>query len=383
MRYVYPFAKLPTSSPRLRDLSSAATRLHDRLRRLNPSNLSVSAYWQGYLESYQKNLSSPLTKCVYLLAHLIPPEWHARSVCALVDYGGGLGFLSLLTQEAGIADPVYVDRNPEAAAAAQAIATAVGLEMDKVIVGDETELLAYMQQRTYDRIAIASSNVIEHIYDLDRFFGCLGRLSAPDLRIGMATTVNALNRRIRNRYMQIHLKYELRGRSGKQGRTPRRAILDTRREIVQQVAPGLSPEEVDVLARRTRGYRRDDIERFVREYLSGRTLPPLIGHPTNTCWSDTGSWCDRLLDPYEVVALLDGYGFTSRVRTGYYSLGQDGIALNGTRLALNMLCRLLKSRALRLAPFYMVEGTRNLDKRPTYSFDETRLTSPGVADRGL
>jgi len=326
MRHVYPFAKLPASVQRLRELSSAASRLDDRLQRIDPSNLAMTVYWQRYLKSYQKNLSSSLTKCVYLLAHLIPPHWQEGSVCALVDYGGGLGFLSLLTQEAGIAHPVYVDLNPEAAEAAQAVAAAVGLGIDKVVVGDETKLLAYMQPGNYESVAIASSNVIEHIYDLDDFFGHLDRLSVPHVRIGMATTVNALNRHIRNRYMRIHLKYELRGRSGKHGRTPPAAILDTRREIVRQVAPGLSPGRVELLALRTRGYRRDHIENAVRDYLSTKTLPPSIGHPTNTCWPDTGNWCDRLLDPYEIVATLDRYGFTSCVRTGYYSVKRGGMS---------------------------------------------------------
>ncbi len=371
MRYVYPFAKLPISAPRLRDLSDAASRLHDRLRQIDPSGLTMTAYWQRYLKSYQKNLASSLTKCVYLIAHLVPDHWQAGGGCVLVDYGGGLGFLSLLAQQAGVAEPLYVDYNPEPAEAAQAVAVAVGLEIGEAIVGDETALLAHMQTRDCERVAIASSNVIEHIYDLDRFFGCLRRLPVPRLRIGMATTVNAVNRRIRNRYKRIHLKYELRGRCGKHGRTPVAAILDTRREIVRQAAPNLPPEKVELLALRTRGYRRDDIERFVAEYVEAETVPPSIGHPTNTCWPDTGNWCDRLLDPYEVVALLDGHGFTSRMRTGYFSLKQEGAVQNGTRLALNLFCRVFKSRALAFAPFYMIEGIRNLDKRSARTLDES------------
>ena len=118
-------------------------------------------------------------------------------------------------------------------------------------------------------------------------------------------------------------------------------------------------ETVLLLAQRTRGMRRFDIRRVVTDYLRTGALPPEPSHPTNTCDPITGNWCEKLLDPEKLAAILRKQGLCVRTLAGYYGSGAAGSWVKrAARIAANIAIRRSGCLGLRLAPFYCLSATR-------------------------
>jgi hypothetical protein len=47
-----------------------------------------------------------------------------------------------------------------------------------------------------------------------------------------------------------------------------------------------------MLAKKTRGLMKDDIEKLVEEYIASGKITYQPDHPTNTCDPYTGNWAD-------------------------------------------------------------------------------------------
>lgn len=141
-----------------------------------------------------------------------------------------------------------------------------------------------------------------------------------------------------------------------------RAFRSVRRDIISECAPHLSDTDVEGLIAATRGLRKEDIEKCVRQFETTMKMPAGPEHPTNTCDPLTGSWQERLLDVPAVSRTLETCGFKVKVMGGYYGGTTSKPAVKAAKKAaadvLNHGISLLGRQGTRLAPCFMFHAAR-------------------------
>jgi hypothetical protein len=365
MRFMFDYARLPARADLCEDIDSAAGRLQTRLRALDLQALDVSDYTKRYFGKYLKHLTTGLQLHCYLLALALArtPEPTERSV--LIDYGGGSGLLSLIAKELGAGMVVYTDIYDVSCHDARALARALGIEADHYVLGDLPDVIAYLQQGGLAATAIASYDVIEHVYDIDAFFEELSRISSGALTVVMASGANGANPFIRRRLVRTHKELEYRDRREEWGHKQRdtlRSYSSIRREMIRARLhdrghrPGAS--ELDLLTANTRGMRESDIHRAVDGYVETGAYPAVPNHPSNTCDPYTGNWGEHIMDPQHLAGILRRAGFAAEVLSGFYGRSTRRHRRYLGRV-LNLGIRALGPDGLPIAKFFTIYAHRS------------------------
>lgn len=343
-------------------LAAAERRLAAKLAALDLPATGISKYNQRYLGHKLEDVAAQLELDVYLLGLCLARWSGSLGDFVLVDYGAGSGILAFLAKELGIGTVVYNDIYDVSCDDATRIANAIGLSLDHVVCGDVSELVAYLRRNDITVNAIASYDVLEHIYDVETHFREVASapLASDYFRLVYGSGANIKNRRYVRSVTEVQRADEETNREPEWGHKERdalRAFLDIRREMIVEDAPDLAAEQVEWLARATRGLRRDDIARCVAEYRATGTISYRPDHPTNTCDPYTGNWSEHLMDPRWLERVLRRNGFAARTLAGPYVRG-GSLAERGVKQLFNLAIRILGRRALAIAPFYVLYATR-------------------------
>jgi len=360
MRYIYNSKSLPPiQQARLQKLDEAATRFAKKIAATDISKLPLSPYGKENFTEFQSKAEEAIKKYVHILAWLLFPE-SGTGPEIFVDYGGGHGLLGGLAKEAGFFRVIYNDIFAGCAEDARKLAQHLGCEADSYVVGDIHAVAASLKSNPPASGAIASINVIEHIYDMDEFLKIAATLSRGPMTMVLSTSANPMNPIVARRHFRQHNEWEF-----TDGPHPSSYPMDTlqafrtvRRDIAKEVAPQLSEAELDSLAALTRGMHKADIQKAVRRYVDTKQMPPAPKHPTNTCDPLTGSWQERLLDIGDVSTTLGSCGFSVRVMGGYYAAHSGGAAKKAVAQVLNHGISLLGTQGTRLAPCIMFHAAR-------------------------
>jgi hypothetical protein len=107
---------------------------------------------------------------------------------------------------------------------------------------------------------------------------------------------------------------------GHKQRDSLQAYRAIRAELIRAYGPTLADADVEELASATRGLRKDDIERSVREFQTKGRITYRIEHPTNTCDPLTGNWAEHLMDHDWLEATAKEAGFAVAIGPGTYEL---------------------------------------------------------------
>lgn len=346
---------------RLRRLDAAAEKLTTRLRAIDSTRLSLSNYGCDDLVNFQQKAGAALKKYVHLLAWVMHPDLPGEHE-AFVDYGGGHGLLSCLAKTVGFRRVVYNDIFDGCCKDARILAEALDCTADDYVCGDIHHVQQFLQAKPSASCAVASINVIEHIYDMEDFIRVAGSLSSGPMTMALSTSANPLNPIVRRRHFRQHREWEFEDgpHAGSYPMDSVKAFRTIRQEIIQASGKGLSATTVEALTDLTRGLRKDDIERCVREFEQAGKLPAQPEHPTNTCDPLTGSWQERLLNIGAVKRSLAAVGFETTVRGGYYddvTASSKPVKIALARL-MNHGISLLGSQGARLAPCIMFHASR-------------------------
>jgi len=343
------------------EIEAAAGRLHRKMGNLIPGGLVLSEYNRRY---FGKMLADPvrvLQRFSYLL-FLALKEWRkALGDLVLVDYGGGCGMLSFLAAEAGVGRVIYNDIYDVSCREAARLSGALGVGVKEYVCGEIDTLIAYLNEHSLSVDAFVSNDVIEHVYDIRGYLGKMAVLSNRAIRVVHASGANGRNPLIAWRFRKRHLSYEYKDRSLTRGwkqMDTLRGYLHARKEIIAEYRPSLAPEEVEGLARITRGLRRDDIERSVDEYLQNGTITYRPDHPTNTCDPYTGSWAEHLMDTAFLENTLRDEGFSVATLSGYWH-HMKPFHIRAIGKVMNFLIRILRKRALCVSPYYVILAEYN------------------------
>ena len=357
MDFFYTGADLPKESVLLSNIEKAAGSLNDKLDNLDPNALDISDYNKRYLKKHLSNIRSSLRKYSYILSWSLADIKVALNKFVFVDHGGGTGILSLLAKELGIGTVIYNDIYDVSCRDAKVIGQATGIESDYYIEGDIDTLIGFLQKNSISCNAIASYDVIEHIYDIDEFLAKMSSLSDTSLSVVMASRANPHNPLVKRKIVRQHLRAEFEDRIKEQGHKERdssEAYFEIRKQIISNYAPSLSNREVERLSKATRGLIEPEIGKCVEEYLRTGKIPRQPNHPTNTCDPYTGNWAEQLMDINHLKGILLKKGFNVDIKPGYYSGTSLSYFQRSAALFLNFLIALFKRRGLILSPFYTI-----------------------------
>ncbi len=135
------------------------------------------------------------------------------------------------------------------------------------------------------------------------------------------------------------------------------SFLTEREKIIRNEFPMLDDAVVKLLATKTRGLRKDDIEKFVKDYQITGKFGFQLKHPTNTCDPYSGNWVEHLIDLQELRQLIGRKNMRIELTNSFYAYSSNKI-LNVPKLLLNVLLRLFGKRCLFLSHTYTLEVQR-------------------------
>jgi hypothetical protein len=367
MRYIYRHLDIPDDTELLVRIDSAAGKLCGALGRLDVGSVGLSEYGRSYLQRHIAGMRSTLERNAQILALSISGYRGDLDDFVFLDYGGGIGILSLLAKSAGIGHVIHNDIYDVSSNDARILGNALYLSAERYFCGDIGETLDFIANANDRGHAIASCDVIEHVYDTERLFRRLAVMPDNwDIRVVMSSDANARNPILRWRLQRKQRLIETRDRQfvyGHKQRDSLKAYLSIRREMIRAQAPELRNGEVKRLARETRGLREDDIRKAVDDHRIWKRYPDDPPHPTNTCDPHTGNWAERLMDPDILKGILEAGGFHVEIRHGYY--GRSGGAFR--RFIAGMInegIHAMGREGIRIAPSYLVYGYRPGSKSP-------------------
>jgi len=365
MEFMYHSARLPKDQQSLMSINAAANRLYNKLKTLEIQQLDISDYIKRSLGKRLTHLTSSLILYSYILSWSLAKSDLPISESVFLDYGGGSGMLCLLAKELGLGTVIYTDIYDVSCHDARLVAESIGNQADHYVQGDMDNVFGFLRTYNINCNAVASYDVIEHIYDIESFFVKLPLFSDGPLTIVMSSGANPFNPMINRRRMRSQLEVEYKDRKKQRGHKERdclKSYLNARAEIIHEYSQQLNQEltegEIEQLARKTRGMMEVDIRKCVDRYVQTGELPPGSTHPTNTCDPYTGNWAEHLIDPYSLARILSGAGFKVDVLSGYYGRPKD-IAERLLNRFSNLAIYLFQKQGIRIAPFYTVYGRRD------------------------
>ncbi len=361
MNYLFPFIKKPQDPQLPVRLNEAAVRLSGKLNRVNPAELAVSDYNKKYLAKYIRKMRQTLQKYVYLLMTALDGTGKRAEDTVLIDYGGGSGLISLLAKEAGVGRVIYNDIFETSITDVKELARVFEIDLDDYICGDIQGVLEYTRRLNLKPDALVSSDVLEHIYDLDMFFGALVHHMPDGFSFAMTTHANPGNPVINYLLKKKQRALELTDRPPEWGHKASDSLRSYRRlrmDIIREGYPSLNETEINMLALRTRGRHRGDIMKCAEEYVRARIMPPMPDHPTNTCDPLTGNRADRLMKPKVYLQILSQAGFQARLLNGYYGHPRPLVRRIIARL-LDLGIYLTGRQGYRLASYFIIAGKKS------------------------
>lgn len=254
------------------------------------------------LEPYLQLIDQVLTVCNKQPSELV-----------FVDYGGGLGMLSLLAKQIGFKQVIYTDIDADACSDAHAIGSALGLQADHYVHGDINHMIADMHEKNILCDVLVSYDVIEHVYNLEDFLQKLKNIAYEQKKhIFLASSAHSANPKIKKNLAKLHYMHEHEGRFDAWHEKDVPSFFSMRKEIIRVYDPTLTLHEIDQLAQTTRGKKQSDIHAIVDAYKHHKIMPT-VPEDSNTCDPYTGNWSERILDPHVIESCLRNQGFKTQL----------------------------------------------------------------------
>lgn len=342
-------------------IEASIKRLYLKMQGIEIQQMNISAYNKSYLKKYQDDFHFYMSLYAQLLVKSINKLKKPIAESTFIDYGGGSGMLSYLAKEVGFQTVVYVDLYQISVDDAKIISNHLGIEIDYFICGDVKEFTGKIKDLKIQADLICSFDVLEHIYDLTYWMKTIAEIE-NDFSLLFMTSANPKNILVSRRLKKIHRKCEYRGvEKGDNWKEMdlNSSFLIGRREIIRKRFPELTLEELNLLALRTRGLRKDGIEKLVSTYIETGKINYTIAHPTNTCDPYTGNWSEQLINLEELKLIARGEDLAVDITNSFYSYG-DRKLLNVPKYILNKIIKLVGSNNLFFSPSYVLEIQKSL-----------------------
>ncbi len=323
------------------------------LSRVNVEKISSGTYCRRYLAHLLDHQHYYLTIYVKVLGKIVEHAATKKENIVLIDYGAGNGMLGIFAKYCGFKKVFLNDIDDKFIGAAKELAEQLNIPVDGYIAGDVNALLpSCMDEKP---TAIAGTDVIEHIYNLDDFFSILKQIN-PNI-ISVFTTASNPNNFFKVRQLKkLQLRDEYEGGTPDDfalfGEESHESFLKIREQVIRKNFNELNDIEIKKLSEATRGLNEKDIVDAVHTYKMSKRLPQPPAHPTNTCNPISGSWTERVLTINEYQAIYNAAGFRLIVNNGFYDIYKKTFK--------SMVNRLLNTAIVffgkKISPFIVLTG---------------------------
>jgi len=350
--------KVPINKQLEQQFATAVKSLKLKLLAIDVDKMEVSPYTKKYFKDYQRKLQYSLEACAFILMHAIECSGKKIENTTIVDYGAGTGVLAMLAKEVGFGKVIYNDIYDISCKDANTLASAAQVQANEYVCGELNALIAYFEKSHSYCDIIVSRNVIEHIYNLDNYFSELKRIPNKGLALFFATTANIKNPLTVWYTQRIQRMLELKGMTTKWGkeRDTLKPYFISRTEIIHSTFPQLNQNDVNRLAKATRGLMKDEIVLAANEFIKTSKMPELVVSGYNTCDPYTGNWAEHLVKTDIYQNLFEKNGFQFQIRNGFYNINYNKKVLNFITPLINRLIQILGKKGIYLAPFIGLKG---------------------------
>lgn len=266
----------------------------------------------------------------------------------VLDAGCGYGFTLLLYGLLGAAELHGIDVDEARVSTVDAYRELLPPDLESrlhVALGD-VAALEFADQSVDILLSIEAVGVY---LDLDAFVAEAARVLRPGGKLLIAEANNALNRRLRARTLDIWDAYE-RGEPGVEvhGHQIAKSYVERREEIIRGADPAIGDDEARALAERTSGMTKAEILAVI-----GGAIPDSPYERGRMPIAPEGIAVERMVDPYELAAMLREHGLRTKVR-GYWG----GAGGSPHVRAANALLGAGRRLTIRTAPAFRVIATR-------------------------
>jgi len=298
-----------------------------KLKTVSANMPGIDSYCKTYLAHLLKHSRYYIEIYARVLTVLLDHSMEKKSSISMVDYGAGNGLLGIFAKFCGFKKVYINDVNKSFTEAANLLAVQLNIPVDGIIYGDIIAVTHYFND--IDKpTAIAGTDVIEHIYNLEELFSGIKSIN-NDMVTVFTTAANPDNwfKSSTIKKQQLFDEYTGGALAGHElaGSENSPAFFNIRKSIILSASNSLKEEQITLLAKATRGMIKNDILNAVSDYLINQKIPVPPPHPSNTCDPYTGSWSERLLTIAEYKLLYNRYGFKFEQYNGFYNSYENSI----------------------------------------------------------
>ncbi len=327
----------------------------ETIQKLDTSKLAIDSYSYYYLNHllHHRKYYLEIYRCV--LNHVLKNSTKKKSEMVVIDYGSGNGLLGFFAKHCGFGTIINIDISEEFCTSQHTLLKTNKLKIDEIFCGD---IESFCKTSSVVPDALIGTDVIEHIYDLEKFFNILSSININLITV-LTTASNDKNWLKKRKLMRIQQKDEWKGNISSETNKEEMPFREIRRGIVKDIIGSESKQEIEKLVTYTRGLNKHDIEEACKKYLMSKELPKPLQHPTNTCDPITGSWTERLLSYQEYHNIYEKYQFKLSVMNGFYNTYQP-IPKGSFMCLLNYLIKKTRKLGNFISPFIILVGIRTL-----------------------
>lgn len=271
--------------------------------KINFSQLDISEYNKEYIDRLLPDIDYYFNIYIAAVTHILPNE--ITSSDYFIDFGGGHGFLSLFLKRLGM-NVIYCDLNPLSVKTITLIKQEIGYGPDIILDGSSPELLSFCTTNDLLPKYLISTDLLEHVYDLNALFADFHALNPNMLMV--FTTGSVQSNALKSRKLRKHM---LEGEAN--------TYLPTRKQFISEKYPGIDSSEIEKLARLSRGLIFPDIIQFVDTYLKDNILSVVNIDKYNTCDPRTGNWLERILSKKQYQKIINNNHFEVTFECGFYN----------------------------------------------------------------
>lgn len=310
-------------------------------------------YCDRYLQHLIENRNYYLDIYAHVFERVLTHSNLPKENLTIMDFGAGNGLLGIFAKYCCFGKVIINEIDHVFLMASQKLAEKLNITIDKFIEGD----ISIVKHETTDlKIdAIISTDVIEHIYNLNDFFATLQSIN-PEIISVFTTGSNPVNYFKVKKLQRLQLKDEYEG--GKPddftlfGCESHKSYLEIRKDIIRGVLKNEADNVINQIASKTRGLQKKDILLAIEAYLQTGMIPKEPIDRFNTCNPETGSWTERIINLNEYKSIYQTFNFNLIVNSGFYNDHKKGLK----RLSFLMLNLMVTIFGMQFAPFILLIG---------------------------
>ncbi|MFY7965341.1 MAG: class I SAM-dependent methyltransferase [Chitinophagaceae bacterium] len=291
-----------------------------KLNDIDISSVSNDLLVTNYLKNIFEQQDYYLKIYSWVLNNVLNKSTPKVENISMLDFGCGNGLFAIFAKYCGVGKVYGCDFNANFVEAASVLANKMNIEVDGWFVCNEDEL--YKKCNTLKLDIVAGTDVIEHIYNLNTFFKNIHLLNHQMLTAFTTASVY-------ENYFKRKALYKLMHQDEYVGSNILEATskdefagmpyLEIRKKLIANNFEELNTEQTNLLAKATKGLRKDDIITAVNRYLKNGILPLPQSNKHNTCDPITGNFTERMLLLKEYKKLYSEFKFELNIYSGFYA----------------------------------------------------------------